>query len=379
VGLALRPWEGVNPAEWISSDDHIHLTRARKDDAIFLGWLEAEDLTVGNFLQLQRQMDAGVQYAFGRAGEARRGGYSIRPGEEARNEFWGHTNLLGIREPVRPMSTGSMYANSPDSYPWPAQWFAQAHKLGGTVGHAHFFQKPQRSTLYMDAALGNIDFVEVFQFGVLKTDAWYELLNAGLRVTGIAGSDFPVPLGNRKPWPHWLPLLGPERALVKGKPGEDSYETWARGVREGRVLVSNGPLVELAVDQSGHAQATAAFYRPLEALEIVRNGRVIATARGPKARLTIAADVDRSESCWVTARARAETRTGEPDIQAHTNPTYLLKDGQPVRVEEDRRAVAAKWEEELAYYRQAGIVFPDEAKRREFFEAAERALAGLRR
>ena len=68
VGLALRPWDGVNPAEWISSDDHIHLTRARKDDAVFLGWLEAEDLTVGNFLQLQRQMDAGVQYAFGRAG-----------------------------------------------------------------------------------------------------------------------------------------------------------------------------------------------------------------------------------------------------------------------------------------------------------------------
>ena len=133
------------------------------------------------------------------------------------------------------------------------------------------------------------------------------------------------------------------------------------------------------MDQSGHAQATAAFYRPLEALEIVRNGRVIATARGPKVRLTIAADVDRSESCWVAARARAETRIGEPDIRAHTNPTHLLKDGQPVRVEEDRRAVAAKWEEELAFYRQAGIVFPDDAKRREFFEAAERALAGLRR
>ena len=63
----------------------------------------------------------------------------------------------------------------------------------------------------MDLALGKIDFVEVLQFGVLKTDPWYELLNAGLRVTGVAGSDFPGRLGVRDPWPRWLPLLGPER------------------------------------------------------------------------------------------------------------------------------------------------------------------------
>ena len=39
---------------------------------------------------------------------------------------------------------------------------------------------------------GGVDFVEVFQFGELKSDPWYELLNAGFRVTGIAGSDFPA-------------------------------------------------------------------------------------------------------------------------------------------------------------------------------------------
>lgn len=381
VKLTMKPWEGVDPGGWISSDDHIHLTRSRKDDSVYLGWLEAEDLTVGNFLALQRQMDAAPQYAFGRAGEARRRGYSIRPGQELRNEFWGHINILGASELIRPMSTGVMYANSPESYPFPSLLFARGRKLGGTTGYAHFFQKPQHSTIYLDAARGNIDFVEVLQFGVLKTEPWYELLNAGLRITGVAGSDFPVPLNGRKPWPHWLPLLGPERTLVKGRPGEDSFETWARGVREGKVVVSNGPIVEVSTDAAGTVRATAAFYRPLEVLEIVRNGEVIASApgNGSAARLSVSAAAGCPGSCWVAARVRARKIDNEPEIQAHTNPVWLLQDGKPVRVESARRSLAAKWEEELAYFRSAGIVFPNEANRREFFDAAEAALAELRR
>ncbi|HYM12031.1 MAG TPA: CehA/McbA family metallohydrolase, partial [Bryobacterales bacterium] len=215
VALRLRDWTGGRARQWLSGDDHIHLTRSREDDAVFLGWLEAEDLSVGNFLQLQRQMDAAVQYAFGPQGEARRTGRSVRPGQESRSQFYGHINLLGGREIVRPLSIGAMYANSPEAYPFPAVVFGRGRSLGATVGYAHFNGSMPHSTLLMDLALGHIDFVEVLQFSVLKTDAWYELLNAGLRVTGIAGSDFPVPLNNRKPWPRWLPLLGEERTLVK--------------------------------------------------------------------------------------------------------------------------------------------------------------------
>lgn len=375
VEVTLKPWPGVDPGQWISADDHIHLTRSRAENHVYLGWLEAEDLTVGNFLQLQRQMQAAPQYAFGRAGEAKRRGYVIRPGHETRNEFWGHINILGPERMIRPLSTGTMYANTPQSWPYPSMVFAEGRRAGGTVGYAHFFQKPQHSTIYMDAALGNIDFVEVFQFGVLKTEAWYELLNAGLRVTGIAGSDFPVNLSGRRPWPNWLPLLGPERAIVKGRPGENSWETWSRGVREGRVVVSNGPIVELEVDpKTGAAKATAAFYRPLEALEIVRNGEVVAASQGG----SVQARVDLSESCWVAARVRAQTLKGEPAIQAHTNPTWLLKNGKPVAVASAKRSLAAKWEEEIAYFRGAGIDFGGGERQREFFESAERALARLR-
>ena len=372
VALPLKAW--TDPTAWISADDHIHLTRGRKHDPVYLSWLQAEDLTVGNFLQLQRQMQAAVQYGFGRAAEARRGGYAIRSGHESRNEFWGHINILGPERMIEPLSTGTMYANSPESYPFPSLLFAEGRKAGAVVGYAHFFERPQHSAIYMDAALGTIDFVEIFQSGVLKDKAWYELLNAGLRVTGVAGSDFPVPLTRFKPWPHWMPLLGPERALVKAKPGENSYAAWARGVRDGRVVVSNGPIVEL--EMSGkQATARASFFRPLETVEIVRNGVVVASGAGP----VVTAAIDDSESCWVAARVRARSEKGEPPLWGRTNPTYLLRDGKPVHVAAARASLAAKWDEQLTAFRAAGIRFPDDTKQREFFDLAERAFASLRR
>ena len=74
--------------------------------------------------------------------------------------------------------------------------------LGAAVGYAHFDGSMRHSTLPLDLALGGVDFIEVFQFGELKADRWYELLNAGFRVTGIAGSDFPANLSRFKPWPR---------------------------------------------------------------------------------------------------------------------------------------------------------------------------------
>jgi hypothetical protein len=378
--LSLRPWTA--PGQWLSGDDHIHLVRDRQDDPIFLQWLEAEDLSVGNFLQLQRQADAAAQYAFGRAGEARHGNYAIRPGHESRSDAYGHINLLGGRELIRPLSVGTMYANSPEEYPFPAVLFAKGRGLGATVGYAHFNGSQPHSTLLGDLALGNIDFVEVFQFGVLKTTEWYELLNAGLRVTGIAGSDFPVMLNRAKEWPRWVPLLGPERTLVKAGANSDAYQAWAAGVRSGNVVVSNGPLVEAEIDSAKTtATARASFYRPLERLDIVVNGAVAATVPGDGKRTTLTASVRLPEgtSCWVAAHVVAKKLPGEPDIQAHTNPAYIVRDGKKINVPGARAAVAARWEKELEWYRAAQLLFPGEREKREFFDFAERAARELRK
>jgi hypothetical protein len=387
VDLQLQP---VPAKGWLSGDDHIHLTRAPEDDDVFLGLLEAEDLSVGNFLQLQRQMDAAVQYGFGPKAEARRPGYSIRPGHESRSHFYGHVNVLGPREILRPLSVGEVYANSVDAWPFPHVLFQRGRELGATVGYAHFDGNQPHSTLLMDLALGSIDFIEVFQFGVLHDDRWYELLNAGLRVTGIAGSDFPVPLNNRRPWPRSIPLLGPERTMVKAAPGRSAYESWAAGVRAGRAVITNGPLVELTVNgqEPGavldaavvEGRAHVVFHRPIETLEIVANGQVVAARAGDgtATELTLPFSVDTSDSTWIAARASSPKLEHEPDIRAHTNPVYVLRGGRRVRVDAARRAVLARWEREAEYYRQGGLSFADESRRRELLEKVDAAINTLR-
>jgi len=355
---------------YLSGDDHIHLPRTTVENPTFLQWLEAEDLSVGNFLQLQRQVDAAPQYAFGPAGEAKKPGYSIRSGQESRSEYYGHVNMLGGNTLIRPLSIGTMYANEPAAAPWPAELFARGRKAGALTGFAHFHGSMQHSTLLMDLALGNLDFLEVFQFGKLWNEEWYELLNAGFRVTGIAGSDFPVPLGRFLPWPKHIPLLGPERTLVKANPGPSAYTAWAAAVKKGEVVVTNGPLVEIA--QTGSTiTATAAFHREIESLDIIRNGRVIATARNGK-ELTITAP---AETAWYAAHAKLKKVEAEPLVQGHTNPIYV---GNFTPIPEARAALAKRWEAELNYYRGANLPFANEAERTRFLEAGQAALAAMR-
>jgi hypothetical protein len=414
VALKLVNWAGSERDEWLSSDSHIHITRSGKDDEVLLGWLEAEDLNLMVDLHLQRQSECSVQFGFGPEAEARRGRTTIRSGEESRSEPYGHTLLLGAPELIRPISAGIMYSNSPVTYPFPSLNFDKCRTLGGIPGFAHFNGSMKHSNLLMCLALGKIDVAEVFAFGYLNTEGWHELLNAGLRFTGISGSDFPVQLGRTETndWPSYLSLLGPERTLVRTNVVGSLYETWASVVKKGGsdVIVTNGPLVDLKVDEKTRtATAGARFFRPLESLEIVVNGKVIAVAEGDgrKTALTLSAKLPEKVSIWVAARVRAhkgpagesdadiqareETARkspayhlpalalkGEPIIQAHTNPIYVLHKGKPVFVPEAREQVAKRWEAELDYYRTAPLVFENDHQKRGFFDLAEKALTVLR-
>jgi hypothetical protein len=390
VKLTLDPIGTARQRAWLSADDHIHLMRSAEDNAVFLGWLQADDLTVGHFLQLQRQVDAAVQSTFGPDPASRRPGAEIRSGQESRSAFYGHINLLGGSRLLRPISIGSVYANSPEAYPFPYVVFEQGRALGATVGYAHFDGSMPHSTLPMDLALGSIDFTEVFQFGVLKKEAWYRLLNAGFRVTGVGGSDFPGNMSRYQPWPRAVPLLGPERTLVPGEPGKDNYERWAEGVRKGQAIVTNGPIVTIQVNGQGpgalvdwkgestvaEGTAEAVSLRPIEILEVVANGEVVASAAGDALlkTLTLPFRVPIQASTWLAARVRTRHMADEPELWAHTNPVYVLRDRRPTWIKRDREDVARQWEKEIAYYRSAGLEFHTPAQRQELFDKLDQSL-----
>ena len=380
---------------WIAADDHIHLMRAEEDNETFLGWMEAEDLEVGNFLELQRQQHAAVQYAFGPDGAARRGEYEIRSGHESRSRFYGHTLLLGGEEMIRPLSIGKTYANDDIAYPYPNILFRRGREIGALTGFAHFYGSQPNSTLLLNLVDGSLDFVELFQFGKLHTEDWYELLNAGFRVVGLAGSDFPANIGQFEQWPRALPLLGPERALVKAQAGESPYETWARGVRQGAVTLTNGPLLDFTIngaamgetiDWQGDArqvegQATATFHRPIETLEIIQNGKVIARQAGDgKAKtLTVRLDAELTQSAWIAARTTALTKEGEPTIQAHTNPIYFHKNAAPTQLPTARESLRQRWNQELTYYQSNQLNFPSPAEQRSFTELVKATTSAIGR
>jgi hypothetical protein len=394
IVVRLDPIAPDRQASWIAADDHIHLMRDREDDELFLRWMRAEDLAVGNFLELQRQQHAAVQYGFGTGAEARLPGYSIRSGHESRSRFYGHVLFLGPRQMIRPLSIGTEYANSPEAYPFPALLFDQGRQQGAVVGFAHFYGSQPNSTLLMDLALGKIDFIELFQFGQLHTQPWYELLNGGFRAVGLAGSDFPANIGRFDAWPRAFPLLGPERALVKANAGESAYEAWAEGVRKGAVVVTNGPLLDFTVEGHGPGDvirwdgessnlagtASAIFHRPITKLEIVANGQVVASRAGGEGETEVSLQFKApiKESTWVAARVQAIHNEGEPEIWAHSNPVYFLKEGNPVYVEADRKALLDRWVKEAEYYRNPALVFADEGRRQALLNSVEETLRVLR-
>jgi hypothetical protein len=67
----------------------------------------------------------------------------------------------------------------------------------------------------------------------------------------------------------------------------------------------------------------------------------------------------------------------EPDLQAHTNPAYILRGGKPVMIRAARQSLAEQWEDEIVRYRKAALAFTA-AQSQEFFNEAEKALAALR-
>jgi hypothetical protein len=110
VVIKMRPIAPGRQEKWITGDEHMHLMRAKEDDEVFLKWLRAEDLNVGMFLTGMRQQHFGVQYDWGREGEARMPGFSIRSGQETRSEF---TVTLVFTESPHRARIGSMYSNTP--------------------------------------------------------------------------------------------------------------------------------------------------------------------------------------------------------------------------------------------------------------------------
>jgi hypothetical protein len=269
-------------------------------------------------------------------------------------------------------------------YPPSITYARQVHALGGFVEGDKLFWV---DTL-VNAALGELDFVELncnhflprlvdmdlarwshwpLEFGyrgargfaLWMMDFYYRLLNSGIELPLSAGSANGV-----KAAP-----VGYDRVYVRLGAKPPDYTSFMQALRQGRSFSTNGPVLDLEVDgrhgpgdrieiQSGREHAFRARARsrgPLERLQLIVNGEVVAEQTGTDAReLTLQKTLRLDRSSWAAVRtfekaASAELWRPSGLVFAHTSPLYLLLAGKPVVVPESVQDLLRKIDTLIAH------------------------------
>lgn len=324
---------------WYSGDSHLHLTRDTPEDLAVWGAVAAEDVYVGNLLEMGNIVTTHFrQPAWGKAGRFERDGHLLVSGQEdPRTTERGHTIHQNLQQPVH-LAADEFFAYQ--------KVFDESHRQGGVSGYAHYGQLFNgRRGLALDVPFGIVDFIEVLQGGRLNTDNWYPFLNLGYKIAPAAGSDYP----------YFGPSLpGAERYYVKVDGGFDA-DAWYGSFKAGHVFVTNGPMLEFTIngqpmgaevrvpkgtrlDLVASAQLNPDVDR-LGRLDVLVQGDVVATedAKGQD-HVQLRKELVADHSMWIAvqalgARAPAAQGPGQPQGQAqaiaHSAPIYVIVDGQP--------------------------------------------------
>ena len=315
IELAPERWIDMPASGWFSADDHLHITRIRREDDARIGtWMRAEDLHIANLLQMGNaaQFDITPQYAFGDAGVYRAGETQLVSGQEhPRTHVLGHTIVLGAEAAI----------DRRDSYTIYRGFWEEAMRLGGAAGYAHWGAGHARDGLAIDAPSGLLSFIEVLQYDLPYFEVWYELLNLGARLAPSAGTDYPC-----------IPSIpGRERfyTRVEGRP---TRAGWVDAVRRGRTFVTNGPILDFDVGGAGIGDELRlaspgeirirgrARFDParddVRELELVRDGVVVAKAdtRPTPGEIALDLSLPVQESGWFALRASGD-KVGETSME----------------------------------------------------------------
>jgi hypothetical protein len=282
-------------------------------------------------------------------------------GQEFHTGFWGHAGLVGLSDHyLLPDYAGYAGTAVASLYPTNAAVADLAHEQRGLMGYVHPFDfRPNLSRveggvpyeLPIDVALGKVDYMEVMGYSdhLITSEVWYRLLNCGFRIPAGAGTDA---------FPNFAALRGPPGlirvyARTSANGGTIDHRSWLAAIRAGRTFVTNAPVVEFTLGgreigdeirlpqrQDLRARVRLRSPVPLDHLEIVGNGRVVATVplRGDRtvADTTISIPVDASG--WYVLRAWSDRpRLPVLDLYpfASTSPIYVQVGDAPVRSKED--------------------------------------------
>lgn len=371
--IPLARWSDVRAKGWYSGDTHVHFV----DPEAARLELEGEDLDVLNILASKwGALITNVEHFTGAPSGSSPAGRAVFVGEETRHVWLGHSILLGIEQLVYPLTWGGPSEGVPGGFDHPpmATQADAAHAQGGLVTAAHF--PYPKGELAVDVALDKLDAVDVLTWGDAFSDknvmpappsalTWYRFLNCGFDLPATAGTD---KMDNTQ-------VSGSVRVYAK-LDGPFAYDAWLEAIRAGRTFVTTAPLLDFTVEGAEpgttldrkrgarlRVRAVSRSRVPIERLEVVQNGRIVATVRNPKKSVEVVLEraIRFDESGWIAVRAYSPELLpyqafplvgfdGIP-VMAHSSPVYVRVDGRPRRSPEDARVLLGWVREAIAWAR----------------------------
>ena len=272
--------------------------------------------------------------------------------EEFRGSL-GHIAMLGIRRYILPLTGGA--GNTPyEQVASDVPYLDGARAQGGIAGFMHPYTNSSPnasgwsgSLIPVDVALGKGEFYDVvslYSDERASAEMYYRLLNCGFRIAATGGTDnFPDVWRDPPP--------GTDRTYARVT-GRLSVQNWLAAVKAGRTFGTTGPLVFLTVNgtepgsevkpagASVDVRASVQSIAPIDTLEILVNGKVVATAaptNGDRTSARFDGPVPVPDGGWVAARVAGPPSKFIADSYAfaQTTPVYVVRDGQAPFVSKD--------------------------------------------
>ncbi len=392
--VTMKRWVDMNERGWYSADMHVH-----RDPADLATILRAEELNFAPTItthiwgaDVNRPWSAPVEFPV--VVDARHF-YTANAQEVERIQGGpGAVILLAPDLPI-PFSGHEFYP--PSSF-----YTRKVHEQGGLVEGDKLFWLDT----FVNAALGEIDFIEINcnhfvprsvetdlvpwsrwpmelgyrgnrGFALWMMDSYYRILNSGIHLPLSAGSACGV-----KETP-----VGFDRVYARLGETRLTYESLMEALQAGRSFSTNGPVLGLQIDgregpgtileanpgQTYEITGSTKSKGPLESLELIVNGRVVARALGNgEMELGLSHSLQIDRSSWIALRSFEKCPLD--NIFAHTSPAYLLVERRPVLVADDISDLIEKVDELIDYTRKVDG-FRSENHRRETLELYHKARA----
>ena len=357
VTIPLKRWINMAAKGWYSADGHLHIARQFKErDEDLARWMQSEDLHIANMLQFGNYRHfRGALQQFGSDKVFRDRDYLVVSGQEnPRSHFLGHMLIWGSDAAIP----------GGENYLLFREFFEEAQRRGGLSGAAHFGRnRGAANGISMVLTRDLLSFIEVLQFHGAHYQVWYDILNTGFRITPTAGSDYS--------WGKPQNYPGRERFYTHVE-GPLTSQAWLEGIRQGRTIVTNGPLLTFSVAGRGIGEEVG-LERPgtvliegsvhfdperdqVRLLEVVQNGEVIKTLQQQEhtAETRFQFEHAISEGAWLALRVsgikpgtKDALLRGRPSLPtllppipalAHSAPIYVVVRNAPALADHPRAA-----------------------------------------